>query len=78
MSEIFASAANRGRIDFNSSDDEILDIIHDKHVTAKQLNIFATHVRHLNAKRAHDVRELDKLLEKIDTKLKDVSATRGD
>jgi hypothetical protein len=57
----------------NLNPEEILEIVHSKHVTAEQLNIFAAHARHLNAERAHDVHELDKLLKKIDARLKEIS-----
>jgi hypothetical protein len=59
----------------NLNPEEILEIVHSKHVTAEQLNIFAAHARHLNAERAHDVDELDKLLKKIDARLKEISAS---
>lgn len=59
----------------NLDPEEILEIVHGKHVTAEQLNIFAAYAKHLNAERAHEVDELDKLLKKIDVRLKEISAS---
>ena len=61
----------------NLKPEEILEIVHSEHVTAEQLNIFAAQARHLNAERAHDIDELDKLLKKIEMRLKELSASDG-
>lgn len=51
LSEIFASAANRGRIDFNSSDDEILDIIEAEieDAISRSFNILRTRIDRFGA-----------------------------
>jgi len=51
LSEIFASAANRGRIDFNSSDDEILDIIQAEieDAISRSFNILRTRIDRFGA-----------------------------
>jgi hypothetical protein len=59
----------------NLNPEEILEIVHSKHVTAEQLNICAAHARHLNDERAHDIDELDKLLKKIEARLEEISAS---
>lgn len=51
LSEIFASAANRGRIDFNSSDEEILDIIEAEieDAISRSFNILRTRIDRFGA-----------------------------
>jgi len=51
LSEIFANAANRGRIDFDSSDDEILDIIQAEieDATSRSFNILRTRIDRFGA-----------------------------
>jgi len=52
------------------SAEEIERIIHDKHVNADQLNIFAAYFKHLNAIKQDELQEIDRQMAKVEEKLK--------
>jgi translation elongation factor EF-Tu-like GTPase len=54
--------------------DEILDIIHSDHITAEQLNIFASNAKHLTALKKKEVEKLAELLEKIEARLREIES----
>ena len=52
------------------STEEIERIIHDEHVNADQLNIFAAYFKHLNAIKRDELQEIDRQMAKVEEKLK--------
>jgi hypothetical protein len=54
---------------------EIEQIIHDEHVNADQLNIFAAYFRHLNSIKKDELKEIDRQMAKVEEKLRQLGGS---